>query len=251
MYVHNINPTIVNLGPLEIRWYGLVYVIGFILVYYYLNKRKDEFHLDKKEIENFVFYLIIGVVLGARLFEAFIWEPAYYLSSPIRLLEVWKGGMSLHGGLVGAMIVGWWFCKKHKIKLAKLADVVVIPAVFALALGRIANFINGELVGTVTAVKWCVVFPSYDELCRHPVQIYGAIGRMFLFGHLVLLNKVKKWKQGFLFWNFVLFMGIGRFFIDYLREDIRYFGLSTGQYLSIFMVLVGGFVLIKYYRREL
>ena len=249
MFMHNINPVLLNIGPLEIRYYGLVYVIGFLLVYYILNKRKQELKLTKQDVESFLLYIILGTIIGARLLEVFIWGPSYYLANPLKILAIWEGGMSLHGGLIGVALVCYYFCKKHNIKIAKIADILVVPAVFILALGRIANFINGELVGTLTNVKWCVKFPDYKG-CRHPVQLYGAAGRFLLFGYLLTLKKIKKFKDGFLFWNFILFMGIGRFFIDFLRDDARVLGLNMGQYLSIVMVIVAGYVLIKYYKKS-
>ncbi len=130
-----------------------------------------------------------------------------------------------------------------------MADLLVIPAVFVLALGRIGNFINGELYGTITNVRWCVYFP-YAEGCRHPVQLYGAFGRAALGGFLLFLNK-KKRKNGFLFWIFILLMGVGRFFCDFVRQDPRFLGLSFGQYLSVVMAVVSGYVLWKYYRKYL
>ena len=249
MFIHNIDPVFFNIGPLEIRYYALLYVLGFLIIWYILNKRKQELGLTKEQVESFVLYIILGVIIGARLFEVFIWEPMYYFAQPWKIFALWEGGMSLHGGLIGIALVCYYFCKKHKIELAKIADILVIPGVFVLALGRIANFINGELVGTVSNVSWCVKFPYYEG-CRHPVQIYAALGRFLLGSYLIVLKKIKKWKNGFIFWNFVLFMGIGRFAIDFLREDTRVIGLSMGQYLSLMMVLVSGYVLWRYYRKS-
>jgi len=248
MFVQNIDPTLLHLGPFEIRYYGLVYVIGFLLVWFILDKNKKELKLTKQQVENLIIYLILGVVIGSRLFEVIFWEPAYYLANPLKIFAFWQGGMSFHGGFMGAIFVVYYFCKKHKLSFAKLADILVIPAVFILALGRIANFINSELVGTITNARWCVQFPGYEG-CRHPVQLYGAAGRFLLFGYLLALKKLNKWKPGFLFWNFVLFIGIGRFVIDFLRDESRLLGLSMGQYLSIALVLVASYILLKYYRK--
>lgn len=248
MFIHNIDPVLFSIGPLEVRYYGLAYVIGFLFVLYFLNKKKDEIGLNKNNVENLLIYIIIGTVVGARLFEALVWNPSYYLMNPLKIFAIWEGGMSLHGGIIGVIAACLYFCKKYKVNAAKLADIIVIPALIGLVLGRIANFINGELVGTVSSLPWCVKFPGYDG-CRHPVQLYGAAGRALLFGYLLLLPKVKKWKDGFIFWNFVLLMGIGRFIIDFLREDIRYLGLSIGQYLSLVMVVIAVYVLWKYYKK--
>ena len=131
----------------------------------------------------------------------------------------------------------------------KLADILTFPALFALALGRIANFINAEIVGTITNVRWCFKFPGYEG-CRHPVQLYGAVGRFLLLGYLAIFNNVKKFKDGFIFWNFVFFMGLGRFFCDFFRQDPRILGLSLGQGLSLVMVAVAGLVLMKYHKQK-
>ena len=247
MFIHNINPTLLQLGVFEIRYYSLVYVLGFLLTWYILNKKKQELKLKKQEVESFIALLILGVVIGSRLLEVLIWEPVYYLANPLKIFAVWEGGMSLHGGIIGIALVTYYFAKKHKLNIAKLADILVLPGLFALALGRIANFINAELVGTITNIKCCVKFPNYEG-CRHPVQLYGAAGRFLLLGYLLAIKKLKRFKDGFLFWNFILFMGIGRFIIDFLREDARLLGLSLGQYLSLIMVIIACYVLFKYYR---
>ena len=250
MFVHNINPILLKIGCLEVRYYGLVYLFGFVLIYYILNKRRDGLGLKKEEVESFLFYIILGVIIGARIFEIIVWNPSYYFSNPLQMFALWKGGMSLHGGIIGIVIAVYIFCKRYRLNFFKIADMIVIPAAFVLALGRIANFINGELVGTITSVSWCFKFPGYSG-CRHPVQLYGACGRFLLFGYLLALKNIKKWKKGFLFWNFILFMGIGRFFCDFLREDSRMFGLSIGQYLSLIMVIIAGYVLGKYHSKNL
>ena len=290
MFTHNIDPVLFNVFGFEIRYYGIIYVIGFIILWLFLNKKRQELNLEKKDIEDFILYSIIGVILGARLFEV-LWNPSYYLSSPSAIFKVWNGGMSLHGGIIGIILAGLYFSKKKNISFLKLADLAVIPAVFGLALGRIGNFINSELVGTVSNLPWCVNFKEYLG-CRHPVQLYGAAGRFALFGLLVYFYKSKEknnahsiikskfhnvthqqalrgdapsgnaassfstsrilkmlcayeFKDGFLFWNFIFFMGVGRFFIDFLRDDSRWLGLSLGQYFSLIMIIVGAIALYK------
>jgi phosphatidylglycerol:prolipoprotein diacylglycerol transferase len=255
-FIHNINPVLLNLGPFEIRYYGLVYVIGFLVIYFALKyySNKGILKLTKQEVESFALYLMLGVLIGARIFVVFGWsfllgDPLYYLMNPLKIFAVWEGGMSLHGGIVGILLAGYLYCKKKKLNLAKTADLLTIPGVFILALGRIANFINGELVGTITNLPWCFKFKNYNG-CRHPVQLYAAAGRALLGGYLLLINKHKH-KNGFIFWIFITLMGIGRFFCDFVRYDPRLLGLSFGQYLSIVMIIAGIYVLIKYYRKEL
>lgn len=251
MIVHKINPILLSLGPLEVRYYGLVYVLGFLLGAYVLfyYQKKGKLDITKNQIWDLIFYLILGVVIGARLFEVLVWNPAYYLSNPLKIFHFWEGGMAFHGGLIGVLVAGYLYKKKNpKINVLQIADILSIPALIALAFGRIANFINAELWGTLSNLPWCTKFPDVEG-CRHPVQLYSAIKRFAVAGFLAILY-LKPKKHGFLLFNLILWTGIGRFFIDFLREDIQYLGLSTGQYLSILMVLVAGFILLKYYRKD-
>ncbi|PIN76757.1 prolipoprotein diacylglyceryl transferase [Candidatus Woesearchaeota archaeon CG10_big_fil_rev_8_21_14_0_10_36_11] len=251
MYINNLNPVLLNLGPLEIRWYGIVYVLGFFMslwwMLYLQKKGKPDIH--KEQIWDFVFYCMVGVLVGARVFMIF-WQPEMYLLKPWNLLKIWEGGMSFHGGFVGIVVAGWWYCKKNKLNFWTMADILSVPAIFVLALGRIANFVNGELIGRVWPGKWCVVFPQYDSLCRHPSTLYAAAKRFVVFGWLVLLTFRQEFKPGFIFWNFVFFEGLGRFIVDFYREDILYVGLSLGQWFSAIMIIVSLVIFMKYYRNE-
>ncbi|MEK6899682.1 MAG: prolipoprotein diacylglyceryl transferase [Nanoarchaeota archaeon] len=255
MWVHNLNPTLLKLGFLEIRWYGLVYIFGFflsILWLFHLRKR-GLIALSKDEIWDFVFYLMLGVLIGARLFEVF-WTPELYLSDPINLFKIWQGGMSFHGGFVGIVTAAWLYCRKKKLPIWKMADYMSLPAMFALALGRIANFVNGELVGRVWNGSWCVIFPDYGSQCRHPSMIYAFLQRMAVFGWLSFLTFSKSlqssFKPGFIFWNFVLWEGVGRIIVDFYREDILYFGFSLGQWFSLVMVIAAVIAFVKYYQED-
>lgn len=252
MIVHNLNPVFLQVGPLEIRYYGLVYVLGFLLVAYVLhrNRKKGLINLSKEELWDFVFYLMVGAIVGARLFEVLVWNPAYYFSNPLKIFYLWEGGMAFHGGLLGIVIAGYLFSLRHRsLNLLQLADIISVPAVIALAFGRIANFVNGEIIGTVTNLPWCVQFSVADS-CRHPVQIYGALKRFVVAGFLLLLS-VRPHKDGFIFFNLIFWLGLGRFFLDFLREDIHYLGLSIGQYASILMAVIAAFFILKYYRKGL
>ena len=250
MFTHNISPEIFSVGPISIRYYGLIYGLGFIAAYLFLffQSKKGKIKITPKEIDNFVIYLIVGTIVGARLFEVIFWEPAYYFSNPSQILAIWNGGLSFHGGFVGVIIAGYLFSKKYGHSFWKLADIVSIPAIFMLALGRIANFINAELVGKVTDVSWCVVFPNQDG-CRHPVQLYYALKRFIVFGWMYFLytkNSVtQKFKDGFIFWNFVLFDNIGRFIVDFWKDDVLHFGLTMGQILSLVLIVVSIYFIYK------
>ncbi len=250
MFTFNLSPDIFSIGWFHLRWYSLFYALGFILTWWFLKaaRKRGAHSLSDDDLSDLITYLIVGVVLGARLFEVFVWEPSYYLSDPLKILFIWQGGLSFHGGLVGAIIAAYYFCKKKSFPLSKLFDLLAIPASFALALGRIGNFMNAELVGTVTNVPWCVKFPR-DEGCRHPVQLYGALGRA-LMGILLYQLWKKKHKEGLIALVFVFLLGIGRFFTDFLRDDPRYFSLSMGQWLSLIMVVVSAVLWFRFYRSQ-
>ena len=265
MWIHNLNPTILSLGPLEIRWYGLVYVLGFFVAVWWMLKKREELQLSKEKIWDFAFYLMLGVIIGARLFMMF-WQPETYLLKPWNLLKIWQGGMSFHGGFVGIVVAAWLYCNKNKLNFWKIADVMALPAIFALALGRIANFINGELIGRVWNGSWCVVFPDHGNECRHPSTLYAAGKRFIVFGWLMFLSAKNNFKPGrvtdvrdlplnpfqagFIFWNFVFWEGLGRFIVDFYREDILYWGFSLGQWFSLAMVFAAGIIFIKVYKGE-
>ena len=243
MYLHDLNPVLVSLGFLQIRYYSLVYIAGFLLVLWLLLRKREQLSLSKDDCYDLLVYLILGTILGARLFEVVFWEPVYYFHNPLEIVALWHGGMSYHGGLVGVMVAAWLFCKKKKIEFWKLADIIIVPTALMLAFGRIANFINGELVGRVADVGWCVVFPGYSG-CRHPQQLYAAGYRFLIFFGLLFVSKIKK-KPGLVFFSYLLMEGIGRFIVDFFREDVLYFGLSLGQWFSIAMILIGGYWLLK------
>ncbi|PIZ50504.1 prolipoprotein diacylglyceryl transferase [Candidatus Woesearchaeota archaeon CG_4_10_14_0_2_um_filter_33_13] len=246
MWVNNLNPTLLHLGPLEIRWYGIIYVLGFFISIWWLHhlNKKGKISLNSDQIWDLVFYLTVGVLIGSRLFEVF-WEPNYYLSNPLNFLKFWQGGMSFHGGFVGIVVAAWIYCRKHKLHFWRIADALSVPTIFALALGRIANFINGELAGRVFNGSWCVIFPHEDNLCRHPSTLYAAGKRFLIFGWLYWLTFYQEFKPGFIFWNFVFWENLGRFIVDFYRQDVMYNNFTVGQWLSAIMVLVALYFFYK------
>jgi phosphatidylglycerol---prolipoprotein diacylglyceryl transferase len=253
MFVHNLNPIIFELGPLAIRWYGLAYVIGFLLAYWYTKRAAKQGTIKGLTLENadsFLIYLILGVILGGRVLQFVFFRPTELFTNPVELFLIWHGGMSFHGGLIGAIIAGALFCSKHNIKLIALADLIIIPAAIALSLGRIANFINAEMVGTLTTVPWCVEFPTASG-CRHPVVLYESLKTLLIALGLILTKKRLDKKQlvipGLLFWLFITSYGALRFIINYLRDEPHtILGImSTGQLLSLSMAVLGAFMLAK------
>jgi len=253
MWTHNLNPVLFSIGTLEVRYYGLAYILGFFLVVFWLQywSKKGELKLTKDDIWDFVFYVMLGVIIGARLFEIF-WQPEIYLSDPLELFRIWHGGMSFHGGLVGIIVAGWIYCKVKKLNFLKMADLFSFPAMVALALGRIANFINGELPGRITNVSWCMEFPPYEG-CRHPSTLYAASKRFLVSGWLFWLSICKfrnQFNPGFIFWNFVLWEGLGRIIVDFWRYNILYLGFTLGQWFSLVMVIVAIIFFWKNHRSD-
>lgn len=241
MFYHNINPVIAEIGPFTIYWYGLMYVIAFVFIYYmllFLAKRK-KVKLAKNDIEWFMIIEAAALIIGARVFEVLVYNPGYYLAEPLRIFAVWEGGLSFHGGLLGMLIAGYYFCKKKKIKLLQMADLVVIPVGVALALGRVGNFINGELYGRITNVPWCMKFPEADG-CRHPSQLYEVAKNLAIFGVMWTIKDRKK-PDGYFFALFLILYGVLRFSIEFVREPEVMVGfLTMGQILCLIMIIAGG-----------
>ncbi len=244
MIIHNLNPTILNLGPLEIRWYGLLYVLGFLVVYLYAKnvviKKKL---LSLKEFDNFMLLLILATVLGARLFYAIFYNPQYFLKYPLSFFAVWQGGLSFHGSLVAIIIVTLLYCKKKKISFLEIADIFVIPIALANALGRIGNFINAELYGKITSVAWAVLFPGVEGP-RHPTQLYEALYNIIIFFVLFSCrNKFKK--KGVIFGLFLILYAIFRFSVEFIKDLPMYGPLTMGQWLTIPMIFFGLWLIFR------
>jgi len=244
MYIHNIDPVLISLGPFEIRYYGLLFVLGFVIGYFMLNylaKRKN-LDLSKDDIADFLLYIIVGTVLGARFFYVFVYNLPFYFGNPGQIFALWNGGLSFHGGLIGAAIAGFLFCKKKKIDFYQIADIVVMPLALGLALGRLGNFTNGELYGRITDVPWAVQF-SGAEGFRHPSQIYASFKNLLIFFTLWSI-KDKQLPNGFMFWLFVIMYSALRFTVEFFRQPDEQLGfiigfLTMGQILSIIMFSAG------------
>jgi phosphatidylglycerol---prolipoprotein diacylglyceryl transferase len=248
----NINPILIELGPFRLSWYGLMYVFGFVASYLlvkYQMKQKD-FGISKLEVENLYFYLILGLVIGARLGYVLFYDLKMYLENPFEIVAIWHGGMSFHGGLIGVLIVGIVFCWKNKKSFWKVSDLIIVTAPIGLGLGRIGNFINGELYGRVTQVPWGMIFPKGGPLPRHPSQLYESAlegGLLFL---ILWFLKDRRLPTGGLLAVFLFFYGAFRFFVEFFREPDAQLGLvfgpfTMGQVLCTLM-MAGGVLLMIY-----
>jgi len=252
MFYHNIDPILVDLGFAQIRYYGLFYVIGFLFSYFYFRFliRQKKIDIDYDELDSLFVYVILGLILGARLFYTIVYDPAYFLANPIKIFAVWQGGLSFHGGLIGMMIAAYIFAKRNRVDFLDLADTAVIPAALCLALGRIGNFINGELYGRITDVPWAVKFPGAEGF-RHPSQLYESFKNIVIFSILSYFYFCKKkFPKGFFLWLFVTLYPLFRFFVEFYREPDQQLGflifnLTMGQLLSIIMFGIGIVMLFK------
>ena len=246
MFINNFDPVAFQILSLEIRWYSLAYIIGIIFGWAYCKKKliKDQRILGL--FDDFITYLIIGVILGGRLGYALFYNLKYYLENPFEILMVWNGGMSFHGGLIGIIIASKLFSNKHKINQFLFLDLVALSAPIGIFFGRIANFINSELYGRATDLPWSVQFILIDNIKRHPSQLYEA----FLEGIILFLLLRYFFKKNYL-QNpgeisalFLIFYSLFRFFAEFFRSpdpQIGYliFNLTLGQLISVIFLVTG------------
>lgn len=193
-WTHNLDPVLLSLGPLQIHWYGTMYLVGFGLGYMLLVYRwkKGLFALNPEQIQNLITYLMLFMILGARLAYVIIYDPWNYIENPGDIIAVWKGGLSYHGAAIGFMMGVWVTAKQYQVSFFHIADNVVFGAALGVIFGRIGNFINGELAGRITDVPWAVIFPTIGPEPRHPSQLYQAFGEgLFL---LIILILFEKWE---------------------------------------------------------
>lgn len=246
----DISPIAFEIGPLVIRWYALAYVVGILLAQRYIHWLDDRTArplLVDKARDDLILYGIIGVILGGRLGYVLFYNLPHYLHNPLEVLEVWHGGMSFHGGFAGVMIAFYFFARRYKISWVRLMDLLAVATPIGLFLGRLANFVNGELFGRVTSMSWGIVFPHGGPLPRHPTQLYEAGLEGLLLG-LVLWFLATRTKalnyRGITSGVFASGYAIARFTVEFFREPdaqlgFLTFGLTMGQLLCVPMFALG------------
>ena len=259
MYFPQIDPIIFKIGPLAIRWYGMMYLIGFgaayLLIRHLVRLRKLPLHTEK--VSDLLFYCIIGVIVGGRLGYVLFYNPGWYLTHPLEVFSVWKGGMSFHGGLLGVVVAVLLFCRRYKLPVLLTGDIMVTASPIGLGLGRIGNFINAELWGRVTDQPWGVIFPGAGPYPRHPSQLYeAALEGLLLFVVLYVLQR-RLARPGVPFFTFFLGYGCCRFFVEFFRQPDAHLGFlwggaTMGQLLSLPMIVFGlaGLVMILNTKRK-
>jgi phosphatidylglycerol:prolipoprotein diacylglycerol transferase len=259
MLVHpNFDPVAVHLGPLAIRWYGLMYLVGFGLAFWLGRLRIARAMAGRVSLavlDDLLFFGVLGVVLGGRLGYVLFYKPGYYLSNPLEIFAVWHGGMSFHGGFLGVLLAIWWVARKHGLRWLEVTDFLAPLSPLAFAAGRLGNFINGELYGRVTDVPWGMLFqaPGAGPLPRHPSQLYQfSLEGVALFLILWIFS-AKPRPLGAVSGVFLVGYGTFRFVAEYFREPDDFLGLlslnlSMGQWLSAPMVVAGVGLLIWAWR---
>jgi phosphatidylglycerol:prolipoprotein diacylglycerol transferase len=249
MFINNFDPVAFQIMSFEIRWYSLAYILG-IIIGWILCKKIFIKNLDiNQRFDDFISYLIIGIIIGGRLGYVLFYNFNYYINNIVDIFKIWQGGMSFHGGLLGIIVASILFAKKNNQDTFIYTDLVSLVAPVGIFFGRFANFINSELYGKVTEVPWAVTFVQVDNLSRHPSQLYEAIFEGIILFILLLYFRNKNFleKPGLISSLFLIFYSVFRFCIEFFRvpdEQIGYliFNLSMGQIISLVFIMIGTIV---------
>ncbi|QDQ26211.1 prolipoprotein diacylglyceryl transferase [Chitinimonas arctica] len=254
-----IDPVAIHLGPLSIRWYGLMYLVGFVLFLalgHYRIRRNPEKGWTSQQLDDLLFYGVLGVILGGRLGYILFYKPAFYLSHPLDIFKIWEGGMAFHGGFLGVLVAMWLFGRKTRRSFFEVTDFIAPLVPLGLAAGRLGNFINGELWGRITSgdAWWAMRFPLVDQQPRHASQLYQfALEGLLLFIVLWVFSS-KPRRTGQVSALFLLGYGLARFIAEFAREPDNFLGIlalgfTMGQWLSLPMIAIGGVLLFRSYRK--
>jgi phosphatidylglycerol---prolipoprotein diacylglyceryl transferase len=263
MFTHNFDPVLFNFGFIAIRWYSLAYIGGILIGWWFGKKiiiKRFQYISQKfqiKEFDDLITYLIISILVGGRLGYIVFYNLQYYISNPLNIIKIWEGGMSFHGALIGIIIGTCVFSIKRKISSFFLLDVVACVSPIGIFFGRIANFINAELIGKTTNVPWGVIFPASDMLVRHPSQLYQAfLEGVLLFFVLNIFIFKRNYKTGTCSFLFLIFYGLFRIISEIFREPDPQLGylfnlFSMGTILSFLMILAGMVIFVVVKKNEI
>lgn len=248
-----IDPVIFSLGPLSVRWYGLMYLVGFIAAYFLAKRRIDRIGWNKDQLSDLLFWGFLGVILGGRVGYVLFYQFGLFLDDPLYLFKIWTGGMSFHGGLLGVLVAIALFARKMKTDFLTVGDFVAPLVPIGLGAGRLGNFLNAELWGRTTDVSWGIIFPGAGPIARHPSQLYEfALEGAVLFV-LLWWFSAKPRPRGAVGGLFLLGYGSFRFIVEFFREPDAHIGLyslglSQGQLLCVPMILLGTWLIVNGYR---
>ncbi|MGZ8287456.1 MAG: prolipoprotein diacylglyceryl transferase [Allosphingosinicella sp.] len=257
-----LDPIALELGFFQLRWYSLAYLAGIVVGWWYLLKllAQPGAPMARRHADDMVFYATLGIILGGRLGYVLFYRPDYYLQHPLDIPQLWDGGMSFHGGVIGVSLGILWMARQHKLDWLRIHDYVACCIPFGLFFGRLANFVNAELWGKATDVPWAVVFPTGGEVPRHPTQLYeAALEGFVLFVVLAWMfwKTRARYQPGKLVGAFLLVYGLSRFAVEFVREAdeqlmefARITHLHMGQWLSLPMILGGLYLIVTADRRQ-
>ncbi len=254
----DIDPILFEFGPLVIRWYALAYVAGLLLGWRYvlrLNRGPGRL-IEDRQIDDLLFWLTLGVILGGRFGYVVFYNPSFYWVYPLEALQIWKGGMSFHGGVLGVAVAAWFFARHHEVAMLRLADLVIPAIPIGLFFGRLANFINGELFGRPSEVAWAMVFPHGGPEPRHPSQLYEALlegAVLFLVLWWLARRQAAYRRPGLMIGVFLAGYSLSRALVELFRQPDQQIGLlaggtTMGQWLSAPMLLIGLFLMVRAFR---
>ena len=254
----SIDPVFLNLGPVQLRWYGLMYMISFIAGYFLLKRlsKAKKMQLTTDDLYDLLFFLILGVMVGGRIGYVLFYDLGSYIQRPVDILKIWQGGMSFHGGFVGVFLALYLLCRRRGWSFWEIGDLVCAGAPIGLGLVRLGNFINGELFGRKTTLPWGMIFPDGGEVVRHPSQIYEALLEGVVLFLIVQWLFRKNLAPGTVSWGWVAFYGLFRFMVEFTREPDAHIGFdlgpfTRGQLLTLPMLVVGLAMMTIYARRSL
>ncbi|MDZ7667470.1 MAG: prolipoprotein diacylglyceryl transferase [Desulfotignum sp.] len=253
-FTWNVDPVIFAIGPLQPRWYGLLFALAFILGYHLMQWMYTREKMPRQNLDLLSIYLIAGTIIGARLGHCLFYDPSYYLGNPLKILAVWEGGLASHGGGIGVLISLYLYTVKTGESYLWLLDRIAIPACLAGVFIRLGNFFNSEIVGFPASVPWAVIFQRVDALPRHPAQLYEALAYFLIFFILLSVYKSRKkdTRNGAIFGTFLVLVFVSRILVEFVKTpQAAYpaaFWLNTGQMLSIPFVVAGMVFLVKAFR---
>ena len=265
MIIHSFDPVLIDLGFFQIRWYSIAYILGIVLGWMYAvkiikktqNNTQNFEPIKRSDFDDLVIYLVLGIILGGRLGYVIFYNLEYYIQNSFEIFKLWQGGMSFHGGLLGVIVAIFIFSKNKNTNFFKYSDIVACVAPIGIFLGRIANFINGELFGKISTLPWAVIFPNGGNIARHPSQIYEAILEglvLFILINFLALKKHLIIKTGYVSSFFLISYSILRIFSENFREPDQHLGylfnyFSMGTLLSI-LTLISGLLIIFFIKKN-